>query len=78
MMAGENRKDGDWRSWSLIVILFAVGVWPVALFLLFRKLFGEDAKNRQNVSAPPPAMQTLSTPRPCVCARICSAKSPSR
>ena len=55
MMAGENRKDGDWRSWSLIVILFAVGVWPVALFLLFRKLFGEDAKNRQNVvSAPPP------------------------
>ena len=54
MMAGESRKDGDWRSWALIVVLFAFGVWPVALFLLFRKLFGEDAKNRQNVSAPPP------------------------
>lgn len=52
-----KKKDNDFGSWALIVILFAIGVWPVALFLLFAKLFGSDEKQKQ--TAPPP-LQTES------------------
>ena len=53
-MASRQRKktDNEWASWALIVFLFAVGVWPIALFLLFIKLFGSDGKQKQE--APPP------------------------
>ena len=53
-MAGsqQKKKDNDWGSWVLIVALFALGVWPVALFLLFMKLFASDEKKQQ--TAPPP------------------------
>ena len=53
-MAGSQQKknDNDWGSWVLIVALFALGVWPVALFLLFMKLFASDGKKQQ--TAPPP------------------------
>lgn len=46
MSSRQERKNGDWFSWTLIVFLFAVGVWPIALMLLFFKLFGDD--NRRN------------------------------
>ena len=53
-MAGRQRKkqDNDWGSWALIVFLFAVHLWPVALLLLLVKLFGSDEKQKQ--AAPPP------------------------
>lgn len=53
-MAGRQRKkqDNDFGSWALIVILFALGIWPVALFLLLAKLFGSDEKQKRE--APPP------------------------
>lgn len=48
MSGHQEQKNGDWFSWALIVFLFAVGIWPIALILLFFKLFGEDArKNRR-------------------------------
>nr|WP_326184261.1 5-bromo-4-chloroindolyl phosphate hydrolysis family protein [uncultured Oscillibacter sp.] len=61
-MAGRQtkKKENDWGSWALIVILFAVGVWPVALFLLFAKLFGSD--DRQKQEAPPP-LQAETAPK---------------
>ncbi len=35
MAASRKRKSGgDW-GWPLIIILFALGGWPVALLLLF-------------------------------------------
>ena len=49
--SGRKKKDNDWGSWALIVFLFAIQLWPVALFLLFAKLFGSDAKQKQE--APP-------------------------
>lgn len=60
-MASRQRKsqDNDFGSWALIVFLFAVGVWPVALLLLFAKLFGSDGKKKQ--TAPPP-LQTEHAP----------------
>lgn len=51
---GGEQKEGGWGSWALIVFLFAIGVWPVALFLLFSKLFGNDVKKKQRDTTPPP------------------------
>jgi len=55
-----KKSDGDWKSWALIVFLFAVQLWPVALLLLFFKLFGDDGKKQ----SPTPPLQTASAPRP--------------
>ena len=50
MSGHREQKNGDWFSWALIVFLFAVGGWPIALLLLFFKLFGSDEKKK----TPPP------------------------
>ena len=52
-MSVKRKKDSDWLSWTLIVILFAVGLFPVALILLLVKLFASDGKPRQQGSPPP-------------------------
>lgn len=39
-----DQKDYDLGTWIVIIILFAVGLWPVSLFLLARKLLGLDKK----------------------------------
>lgn len=51
-MASRKKNNGDSISWALIVILFAIGIWPIALVLLFAKLFAPDEKRKQ--TAPPP------------------------
>ena len=56
-MAAQQKKDNDWFAWVLIVFLFAVGLAPLALLLLFFKLFGGDGKKNQ---ASPPPLQTRS------------------
>ncbi len=58
MAANRKQKSGgDW-GWPLIVFLFALGVWPVALLLLFSKLFGSDEK-QQAWQAPPLREETV-------------------
>lgn len=52
MASGKKKEDSESISWALIVFLFAIGVWPVALVLLFSKLFAPDEKRKQ--TAPPP------------------------
>ena len=54
-MATKRKKDSDWLSWVLIVILFAVGLFPVALILLLVKLFASDGRGKQTL---PPPLQT--------------------
>ena len=44
-MAGKKKEHDGW-GWFLIVLLFAAGAWPIALFLLFMKLFGSDGKQQ--------------------------------
>lgn len=51
MAANYQKKDGDWGSWALIVFLFAVQLWPVALVLLFIKLFAPDG-GRKTAASP--------------------------
>ena len=41
----------SWMWWAAIVVLFMLGVWPVALGLLFMKLFGKDGNKAS--STPP-------------------------
>ena len=43
-----NQSDNSWLSWLPIVILFLVPyTWPIALFLLWRKLSGSGRKKRR-------------------------------
>ena len=51
-MAEKPKKDSDWFSWALIVFLFAVDLFPLALLLLFWKLFAPD-KKQKTPQAPP-------------------------
>ena len=39
-MAGKKQKQEGVGAWIAIVILFAVGLWPIALVMLLVKLFG--------------------------------------
>ena len=36
----KNNNSG-WYSWPVIIILFSLGIWPIALILLFFNLFGD-------------------------------------
>jgi len=51
-VAVEEKKDNEWLSWGLIIILFAVGLSPIALILLFIKLFGGDEKKKSAAAKP--------------------------
>lgn len=58
-MAGKKQKQEGVGAWIAIVILFAVGLWPIALVMLLVKLFGNDGQKRRQ--APPP-LQTAAPP----------------
>lgn len=47
MSTANNQNNNDWGTWIAIVILFAVGLWPISLFLLVRKLLGMDKKKNR-------------------------------
>ena len=48
MSSQNDQNNSDWISWIAIVVLFCIPyTWPVALFLLIRKLTGADKKKRQ-------------------------------
>ena len=36
--------DSGWYSWPAIIVLFAIGLWPVALYLMLKKVFGSLEK----------------------------------
>ena len=55
-MASPQKKGSQGISWALIIILFAFGIWPIALILLFLKLFGKDGQKNQ-AEAPPLSAQ---------------------
>src|SRR5699024_955525 len=47
------KKQEGVGIWVAIVVLFALGAWPIALILLFVKLFGDDDKKKRRTSVPP-------------------------
>ena len=48
-MAAKKKKT-DWR-WPLIIFLFIIGVWPIALLLLLFTLFGGEGKKTTKKTA---------------------------
>ena len=57
-MSAKRQKDEGWISWGLIVLLFIVGLSPLALVLLFLKLFGVGSGEKKRQAAPPPLQET--------------------
>ena len=53
MNSDNNRGKSDFFSWLVIIILFGSGAWPIALFLLIRKLFASDVPKEKRREAPP-------------------------
>ena len=54
-MAGKQTKAGKqtgWGIWAAIVVLFAIGAWPIALILLLVKLFGKDSQEVKRTAPP--------------------------
>ena len=58
MSAARKGKDEGWISWGLIVLLFVFGLSPLALLLLFLKLFGVGSGEKKQQAAPPPLNET--------------------
>ena len=60
-MADQRKRNNDdsWFPWALMIFLFVIKAWPIALILLFVKLFADDEK-KERTAAPPlqkPAQQ---------------------
>ena len=52
-MAKQRKKKQEGVGiWVAIVVLFALGAWPIALILLFVKLFGDDDKKKRRTAGP--------------------------
>ena len=62
-MAPKKKKQEGVGAWIAIVVLFAIGAWPIALIILFIKLFGSDDRKKQQTAPPlePEAQQTGSS-----------------
>ena len=57
-MSAKRQKDEGWISWGLIVLLFLFGLSPLALVLLFLKLFGVGGGEKKQQAAPPSLQET--------------------
>ena len=53
-MSAKRQKDEGWISWGLIVLLFIFGLSPLALVLLFLKLFGVGSGEKSSRRRPRP------------------------
>ena len=58
MSAAKKQKDEGWISWGLIILLFIFNLSPLALLLLFLKLFGVGSGEKKQQAAPPPLNET--------------------
>lgn len=46
-----SSNNSGWYSWPVIIILFSLGIWPVALALMFFNLFGDSSKRKNQNAA---------------------------
>ena len=62
-MAQKKKQSEGVGAWIAIVVLFVIGAWPIALIILFIKLFGSDSRRKQQTAPPlePEAQQTGSS-----------------
>lgn len=41
-----SNSNSGWYSWPVIIILFCLGIWPIALVLLFLNIFGDEKMHK--------------------------------
>ena len=51
MSTSNHQNNTDWGEWIAIVVLFAIGLWPISLILLVRQLMGMNKKKNHSGSA---------------------------
>ena len=51
-MAQKKKQSEGVGAWIAIVVLFVIGAWPIALIILFIKLFGSDSRRKQQTVPP--------------------------
>lgn len=49
--------NSGWYSWPIIIVLFALGLWPVALILMFINIFGDEKRKKQPASQRKPSAE---------------------
>ena len=49
--------NSGWYSWPIIIVLFALGIWPIALVLLFINIFGDEKRKKQPASQRRPSAE---------------------
>ena len=75
-MAQKKKQSEGVGAWIAIVVLFVIGAWPIALIILFIKLFGSDSRRKQQTVRPwsrrhsrqaalPPPPAAAEPERPC-------------
>ncbi|MDD3347011.1 5-bromo-4-chloroindolyl phosphate hydrolysis family protein [Oscillibacter sp.] len=64
-MAERQKQNTDWGSWVFIIFMLWV-FWPVGLFLLFSKLFGNDRKKNTAKAGAAPAPERSNRARAAV------------
>lgn len=47
----QKKNNSGWYSWPVIIILFAIGAWPIALALLFLNIFSDGKKAGKGTGA---------------------------
>ena len=58
MSAPQKKPDNTgWYVWPLIIVLFGLGLWPVALVLLFLTIFGDEKRKKQPTSQRKPSAE---------------------
>ena len=50
MSTSNHQNNIDWGEWIAIVVLFAIGLWPISLVLLVRQLMGMNKKKNRSGS----------------------------
>ncbi len=48
----QKKNNSGWYSWPVIIILFAVGAWPIALALLFLNIFSDGKRGGKTAGTP--------------------------
>ena len=53
----KKQDNSGWYSWPVIIVLFALGIWPVALFLMFLNIFGDEKRKKTPPSQRKPSVE---------------------
>jgi len=72
LAGNQKEKENGWLSWGLIVFLFVIGLHPIALVLLFLKLFGSDEEQKASEK------KTAAAPKGAVAAQSASAHNKAK